>query len=66
MRALVACRTAYADAIALALALELAAAVAFVAFECATVRLRELFEKQHALMQCAKLAVSSRDEWLNE
>jgi hypothetical protein len=77
MRALVACRTAYADAIALALA----AAVAFVAFvalamaawrtiaaafECETVRLRELFEKQHALMQCAKLAVSSRDEWLNE
>ena len=82
MRALVACRTAYADAIALALAL--AAAVAFVAFvalamaawwtiaaaiiwpECATVRLRELFEQQHALMKCAKLAVNSRDEWLNE
>lgn len=58
---------AYADADAVALAR--AAAVAFVAFvslamaawrkiaaasECATVRLRELFEQQHALLQCAK------------
>ena len=73
---------AYADADAVALARAAAVAfVAFVALamaawrtiapaiiwpECATVRLRELFEQQHALMQCAKLAVNSRYEWLNE
>jgi hypothetical protein len=82
MCALVACLAAYADADAVALARAAAVAfVAFVALamaawrtiasaiiwpECATVRLRELFEQQHALMQCAKLAVNSRHEWLNE
>jgi hypothetical protein len=82
MRALVACMAAYADADSVALARAAAVAfVAFVALamaawwtittaiiwsETATVRLRELFEQQHALMQCAKLAVNSRDEWLNE
>ena len=74
--ALVACLAAYADAIALA-----RAGVAFVALtsaawrtiaaaiiwpECATVRLRVLFEQQHELMQCAKLAVNLCDDWLNE
>jgi hypothetical protein len=79
--ALVACMAAYADADAVALARAAAVAfVAFVALamaawwtiaaaiiwpECA-IRLRELFEQQHALMQCAQLAVNSRDEWLNE
>ena len=79
--ALVACMAAYADADAVALARAAAVAfVAFVALamaawrtiaaaiiwsECA-IRLRELFEQQHALMQCAQLAVNSRGEWLNE
>jgi hypothetical protein len=82
MRALVACMAAYADADAVALARAAAVAfVAFVALamaawwtittaiiwsETATVRLRELFEQQHALLERAKLAVNSRDEWLNE
>jgi len=34
--------------------------------ECATVRLRVLFEQQHALLQGAKLAVNLCDDWLNE
>lgn len=82
MRALVACLAAYADADSVALARAAAVAfVAFVALamaawwtittaiiwsEPATVRLRELFEQQHALLERAKLAVNSRDEWLNE
>ena len=36
------------------------------AFGCATVRLRVMFEQPHALMHCAKPAMNSRDEWLNE
>jgi len=82
MRALVACLAADADAVAVALARAATVAfVAFVALamaawrtitpaiiwsESATVRLRELFEQQHALLERAKLAVNSRDEWLNE
>ena len=80
MRALVAYLAAYADAVALARATAVAF-VAFVALamaawwtittaiigsETATVRLRELFEQQHALLERAKLAVNSRDEWPNE
>ena len=71
---------AEADAVALARAAAVAF-VAFVALamaawrtittaiiwsEVATVRLRELFEQQHALLQCAKLSVNSRCDWLNE
>ena len=70
-----------ADAVALARATAAVAFVAFVALamhtwrtiaaaiiwsECATVRLRVLFEQQHALMQCAKLAADLCDDWLNE
>ena len=76
--ALVACMAAYADADAVALAW--AAAVAFVAFVALASaawrtiaaaiiwpeRLRVLFEQQHELMQCAKLAADLCDDWLNE
>ena len=77
--ALVACLAAYADAVALAVALA-RTAVAFVAFVALasaawrtiaaaiiwSERLRVLFEQQHVLMQCAKLAVNLCDNWLNE
>ena len=77
MRALVAClaadvalaraaAVAFVAFVALAMAAWWTITTAIIWSETATVRLRELFEQQHAFMQCAKLAVNSRDEWLNE
>ena len=69
---------AYTDAVALAVALARAAVsfVAFVALASAAwrtiaaaiwpERFRVLFEQQHELMQCAKLAADLCDDWLNE
>jgi hypothetical protein len=81
MCALVTSIAAYANTVALARATAAVAFVAFVALamhtwwtiaaaiiwpECATIRLRVLFEQQHVLMQCAKLAANLCDDWLNE
>ena len=77
MRALVAClaadvalaraaAVAFVAFVALAMAAWRTITPAIIWSETATVRLRELFEQQHALLQCAKLAVNSRHEWLNE
>jgi len=69
-----------ASAIGLPVATADAAIVAFVALasaawrtiaaaiwpDCATVRLRVLFEQQHVFVQCVKLAVNLCDDWLNE
>ena len=65
-RAARAAAVAFVAFVALAMHTWWTIAAAIIRSECATVRLRVLFEQQHALMQCAKLAADLCHDWLNE